>query len=57
MPVPACRKCSLNLTGEEEGETSSFIQNPDQAPDLACLETRQERFVLPGDPSVEQPEP
>lgn len=29
---------------------SSFIRNPDQAPDLACLQARQERFVLPGEP-------
>jgi hypothetical protein len=29
---------------------SSFFQNPDQAPDLACLEQRRERFSLPGDP-------
>lgn len=29
---------------------SSFIRNSDQAPDLACLQARQERFVLPGEP-------
>lgn len=27
-----------------------FILNPDQAPDLSCLEQRQERFSLPGEP-------
>jgi pimeloyl-ACP methyl ester carboxylesterase len=27
-----------------------FIQNPEQAPDLSCLEQRQERFSLPDDP-------
>lgn len=35
---------------------SSFIRNPDQAPDLACLQARQERFVLPGEPLTSQAE-
>ena len=33
------------------GEISiSFFQDPDQGPDLSCLDQRQERFVLPGEP-------
>ncbi len=28
----------------------SFIQNPEQAPDLSCLEQRQEKFSLPDEP-------
>jgi pimeloyl-ACP methyl ester carboxylesterase len=35
---------------------SSFIRNPDQAPDLTCLQARQERFVLPGEPLTHQGE-
>jgi pimeloyl-ACP methyl ester carboxylesterase len=33
---------------------SSFIRNPDEAPDLSCLQARQERFVLPGEPLTNQ---
>lgn len=28
----------------------SFFMNPDQAPDLSCLEARRERFSMPGEP-------
>jgi len=35
---------ALNCVGEI---SISFLQNLDQAPDLSCLDQRQERFVLP----------
>ncbi|MDX1417136.1 MAG: alpha/beta hydrolase [Candidatus Promineifilaceae bacterium] len=30
--------------------STNFIRNPQQAPDLSCLEQRQEQFSLPGEP-------
>ena len=36
---------------------TNFVQHPAQTPDLSCLATRQERFVLPGEALTGQPEP
>lgn len=34
----------------------SFLQNPEQAPDLSCIEGRQEHFSLPGEPLTQTTE-